>query len=60
MATVILSIQVEFDPEITDPDSLAGAADVLLDTMLSTPGILDDYGNPEFGSFQILSEPSEG
>jgi len=51
----VLQIDVRFDPEITDLESLATAADNLLSTALSTPGILDEYGNPEFGEF--LPEP---
>jgi hypothetical protein len=49
--TCTLTIEVEYDDEITDPESLASAADILLETAVSTPGILDDYGNPKFESF---------
>ena len=48
-----LSIEVEFDPQQTDAESLASAADTLLQTALSTPGVLDEYGNPQFGALFI-------
>lgn len=54
MAICTLSITVRFDPNITDSESLASAADTLLETALSTPGILEDYGNPSFGEFEVL------
>ena len=50
-ATCRLYLDVQYDPEITEPDSLAVAFDRLLETALSTPGILDDYGNPQTGEF---------
>jgi hypothetical protein len=48
-----LSIDVEFDGDKTDPESLASAADTLLQTALSTPGVLDECGDPQFGEFVI-------
>lgn len=48
-----LSIEVEFDSEQTDAESLASAVDTLLNTALSTPGVLDEFGNPQFGEFFI-------
>ena len=48
-----LSIEVEFDGDKTDPESLASAADTLSQTALSTPGVLDEYGNPQLGEFLI-------
>lgn len=57
MKTCTLTIAVAYDETITDPESLATAADTLLTTALSTPGILDDYGNPVFGEF-LPSDPS--
>ncbi len=51
MKTGRLSLQVTYDSEVTDLESLASAADTLMETVCSTPGILDDYGNPEFGCF---------
>ncbi|NLX98375.1 MAG: hypothetical protein GXY83_19630 [Rhodopirellula sp.] len=42
-------IDVRYDPDVTHPDGLAAALDRLLETALSTPGILDDHGNPRVG-----------
>lgn len=56
MQTAFLQIPVEYDPEAADAEGIASAADVLLETALSTPGVLDDYGNPRFGSFLIAAE----
>lgn len=50
----VLSVLVSYDPEITDPESLASACDSLLETALSTPGILSEYGDPSFDNFQSL------
>ena len=48
-----LTIDVEYDPQMTDRDGLACAMDRLLETALSTPGILADYGNPRVGEFFV-------
>ena len=53
-----LFLQIEFDPDRTDPDSLATAMDRLLETACSTPGILDEYGNPKIGEFWVTSAGS--
>jgi len=52
-----LTVEVDYDAEITDPESLATATDKLMKTACSTPGILDDYGNPIFGTF-LVAGPS--
>jgi uncharacterized Zn finger protein (UPF0148 family) len=44
---VILKLPVTYSPDRTDAESVACAIDYLLVTALSTPGILDEYGNPE-------------
>jgi hypothetical protein len=49
--TATLTVDVDYNPAITDPESLAAALDTLLQTALSTPGILEDYGNPVVGEF---------
>jgi hypothetical protein len=48
-----LTVEVEYDPAMTDPESLACAMDRLLETALSTPDIFDDYGNPKVGEFLV-------
>jgi hypothetical protein len=47
----ILTIEVQYDPTFTDPEGLASAMDRLLETVLSTPGIMEEYGNPVMGEF---------
>lgn len=44
-----LWLDVEYSPEHTDPEGLAEALNRLLETALSTPGIMEDYGEPHFG-----------
>ena len=51
MKSAKFTLEVEFDPEITDEDSVASALDTLMETALSTPDILDDCGNPKVGEF---------
>lgn len=51
--TTTLTIEVEYDDAVTDSESLAVAFDRLLETSLSIPGIMDDYGNPEVGEFWV-------
>jgi hypothetical protein len=49
----VLEVSVDFDPGVTDPESLASALDRLLETALSTPGIFEEYGNPQVGEFFV-------
>lgn len=51
MAETHLIVKVTYDPDQTDPESLATALDRLMETSLSTPDILDDYGPVEVGEF---------
>lgn len=51
LKTCRLMIEITYDDDTTDADSLAEAFDKLLETACSTPGILDEYGNPEIGEF---------
>ena len=53
-----LSIEVEFDGDQVDAASLASVADSLLQTALSTPGVLHAFGNPQFGKFVIEADES--
>jgi hypothetical protein len=48
---VIFGVQVEIDDALTDADSTAEALDRLMETALSTPGILEEYGSPKVGHF---------
>lgn len=49
-------IELEYDDKKTDPESLASALDTLMETALSTPGIFEDYGNPQVGEFYPLDD----
>ena len=51
-----LTVEIEYDPAMTDPEGLACAMDRLLETALSTPGIFDEYGNPKVGEFFVAKE----
>jgi hypothetical protein len=51
--TATFIIKVDYDDRSTDPDALGEALDRLMETALSTPGILDDYGQVEVGKFEI-------
>lgn len=50
-----LCLEVEYNPTYTDPEGLANAHDRLLETALSTPGIMDEYGEPYFGPCHVAS-----
>lgn len=49
--TATLTVDVDYNPAMTDPESLASAMDALLKTALSTPGVLEDYGDPVIHEF---------
>ena len=51
MAKTVLTIEVEYDEKATDPETIATAAERLLETALSTPGVLDELGEVHFGEF---------
>ena len=54
MAKTTLIVDVTYDDQVTDPESIASAADRLMETALSTPGVMDEYANPRFGEFFVL------
>lgn len=54
MKKAILYVEIEYDESITDDESVANALDHLMDNARSTPGILDEYGNPDVGAFFVL------
>jgi len=51
----LLTLEVEYDPTVTNPEGLAAAMDRLMETACSTPGILDDYANPMIGPFFVAT-----
>lgn len=54
-----LTLSTTFDDQCTDAESVATALDKLLETALSTPDILDEYGNPTFGEFDVVPARAE-
>lgn len=54
--TTTLTVDIEYNPRKTDPEGLACAMDRLMETVLSTPGIFDDYGNPTIREFFVAKE----
>ena len=48
-------MDIEYDPELTDPEGLASAMDRLLETVLSTPDIMKEYGDPKMGEFFVAN-----
>ena len=51
----LLTLEVDYDPSVTDPEGLATAMDRLMETACSTPDILDDYANPAIGEFLVAA-----
>ena len=50
-----LTLDIEYDPDVTDPEGLATAMDRLMETARSIPKILDEYGNPKVGEFFVAT-----
>jgi len=48
-----LEIEVRFDSTQTDAEGIASALDQLLETAMSTPGILEDYGSVIADAFYV-------
>lgn len=53
LKTTRLCLDVDYDPRQTDPESLCSALDLLLETAMSTPYILEEYGPVQVGHFCI-------
>ena len=58
MAKTQLVVSVEYDDAMTDPESLAAALDNVMKTAFTILGadILEEYGDPKFGEFQVTHE----
>lgn len=54
-----LTLDVDYDPTMTDPERLSSAMDTLLETALSTPGILDECGEVQVGTFLVAEREPE-
>jgi hypothetical protein len=59
MKTAIISFEVQYDETKTDSDAITCALEVVLETGLSTPGILEEYGTVEVGPFGVKDEDTE-
>lgn len=57
--TGFLKLPVTFDDQKTDLESLSSALDRLMETALSTPGILDEYGVIEVGPLVVSRKTSK-
>ena len=62
MEKYTFTITAEFDPEATSADDVGDAIDLLLDNALSSPGILDEHGDPTIREVdgtltEMLSKP---
>jgi hypothetical protein len=53
MAKTTLTVEIRYDPKLTDPEGLAAAMDRLLETALSIPEVMQEYGNPVIGEFLV-------
>jgi len=53
MRVAEFTVSVIYDENKTDADSVASALDTLMETALSTPDILSEYGNPQVGEFYV-------
>ncbi len=51
--TATFTIDVDYDDSRTDPDALGEALDRLMETALSIPRILDEYGPVQVGQFEM-------
>jgi hypothetical protein len=57
MKTCQLRLGVEYNEKKTNPEALAEAYDRLLGTAITTPGILDEYGEVDTGEFFVDLDP---
>ena len=53
MKKATLQLKIEYDPEITDPESLADVLDSLIETSISQIPLVE-YGNPVFGDAFVV------
>jgi hypothetical protein len=56
MKTAIVSFEVEYDEDRTDSDAVTCALQVVLETALSTPDLLGEYGDVLVGDFTVRDE----
>lgn len=56
MTTAQFTLEIRYNAHKTNPINLAVALDTLLETALSTPGVLDDHGRIEVGRDGFVPE----
>lgn len=50
--TTIMTVEVEYEEtDEVDAEGVSNALDLLLETAMSTPGILEEYGDADVGAF---------
>jgi len=55
MIRTTLTVDIQYDERRTAPDALACAMDRLMETALSTPGVLDECANPIVHEFRVAT-----
>ena len=53
MKIATLRLTVRYNDKVTDAEALCSAFDTLLETAMSIPGVLEEYGNPSVSEFLI-------
>jgi hypothetical protein len=56
LITAVLTLEIQFDDTKTDAESVASAVDTLIETAMSTPCILDEYGPVSIGPTSVVEE----
>jgi hypothetical protein len=49
-----LYFDVQFNGHKTDPEGLASAMETLIETAMSTPGVMEEHGDPNVGECFVL------
>lgn len=58
MARTLLALEIEFDPESTDPESLANAMDAIT-AHCQELDMFEDYGPVTVNGFRVIMEPAD-
>lgn len=54
-----LCVEVEYDPDLTDPESLASMMDHVFNGVVDTFRLTEDYGNPVVNEFFVAEEDDD-
>lgn len=52
-ARVTFLLPVDYDDEVTDPDTLGDTLDRIFETALGTPWVMDECGDPHVGRLEL-------